>query len=487
MDTQPTGKEKASRIPLDYHRRADPLVRMRLALTALAALCALGYIAWGFITPTGAMQHTHGPVAAVHATWESQCSACHVDFAPIRDDAWAASWHGASDARWIHAGDAKCQACHAGPAHSAREKSEDVASCSSCHREHQGRWASLARMDDQHCTRCHARLSYITSWQQDHPDFRSLKHDPGTIQFTHARHMSLGLRTAPDDRVQMKLTDLAPDDRERYRRPGQGDHELVQLECSSCHRLDAMSGYQASSAAPPGGDYMLGVSYEQHCRACHPLTIDPQDAQRLLPHGLFPAQIRTTLLGQLAEELLNDAPVEWRELLKRPVPTKEGERPPREPLNLLTERVLKAERHVQRTCGKCHEFDSDEAGAAATLPESLVPAYLGALPPPVRPASIPHVWLLRARFDHASHRAVDCRVCHAAAYADHPQASKDRSDVLIAGRAACLTCHSPPQSTADGPRGGARHDCAECHRYHAADQPPHGRGSPLRDALEKLP
>jgi hypothetical protein len=38
--SQPTGKEKASRIPLDYHRRADSLIRTRLQLTALAVVLA---------------------------------------------------------------------------------------------------------------------------------------------------------------------------------------------------------------------------------------------------------------------------------------------------------------------------------------------------------------------------------------------------------------------------------------------------------------
>src|SRR5688572_22095619 len=119
--SQPTGKEKASRIPLDYHRHADSLIRTRLQLAAAATVLALAYVAWGFIAPSGAAQHSHGAVAAVHATWETQCSACHQDFAPIRDDAALAAWHRSGEpVPWGHAADSKCSACHAGPAHVAR-------------------------------------------------------------------------------------------------------------------------------------------------------------------------------------------------------------------------------------------------------------------------------------------------------------------------------------------------------------------------------
>jgi predicted CXXCH cytochrome family protein len=448
------------------------LIRTRLQLAAVATVLAMAYVAWGFFTPGGADQHSHGEVAAMHATWASQCSACHEDFAPIRDDAAFAVWHWPGQPRpWGHASDAKCSHCHAGPAHVAREKPEEVASCASCHREHQGSLASLTRMDDRHCTRCHASLANptatavasrvefeaaplaqtITSWIADHPDFRSLKHDPGRIEFTHGRHMTEGLRAAPDDRVQMKLGDLPADDRDRYRRPGQSDTDLIQLDCASCHRSDA------------SGKYMLPVSYEQHCRACHPLTIDPQQPAELLPHGLSPDRIRRDLLGRLSESLLQESPQEWKELL-RPVPSRQGERPPREPLDLLSERVLKTERHLRHACDKCHELRVADPDIAK-LPESLVDTGLSSLMDAVQPPAVPDVWLRHARFDHAAHRFVDCRQCHARAYADHPQASKSHTDVLIAGRETCLSCHSPRTRDA----GGARHDCAECHHYHAAD------------------
>jgi hypothetical protein len=44
------------------------------------------------------------------------------------------------------------------------------------------------------------------------------------------------------------------------------------------------------------------------------------------------------------------------------------------------------------------------------------------------------------------------------------------SDVLIDHRkASCAACHSPAATLDGKPHGGARFDCVECHRYHAAD------------------
>jgi hypothetical protein len=88
----------------------------------------------------------------------------------------------------------------------------------------------------------------------------------------------------------------------------------------------------------------------------------------------------------------------------------------------------------------------------------------------VEPPRLPTVWLAQARFDHQAHRAMKCLECH-------PQAGQSRaaSDVLIDQRKqTCAKCHSPAATVDGKPHGGARHDCVECHRYHAAD---HGLAS----------
>src|SRR5262249_40944593 len=98
-------------------------------------------------------------------------------------------------------------------------------------------------------------------------------------------------------------------------------------------------------------------------------------------------------------------------------------------------------------------------------------------------ASIPDVWYLHAKFDHVSHRAVDCRQCHKNAYAfetdgtANPHASTTHKDVLVPGVANCRMCHSPSRTEGGLAVGGARSDCTECHRYHHGDRPLQGIGA----------
>ena len=87
-----TGKQRAVRIPLDYYKHRDPLTRWKLALALLAPALALGWWFGGDAWSRGqaGLRASHGPVAAVHATWEQQCEACHVPFAPIGPETWPA-------------------------------------------------------------------------------------------------------------------------------------------------------------------------------------------------------------------------------------------------------------------------------------------------------------------------------------------------------------------------------------------------------------
>src|SRR5262245_43997681 len=115
-----TGKQRATRIPLDYYKQADPITRWKLGLSLVALVGALGWWAVGLAGSgaAGRLSYTHGPVARVHAAWDADCAACHVDFAPISG---SASWTRSVglDAK---AGDAKCKTCHTGPPHAASQK-----------------------------------------------------------------------------------------------------------------------------------------------------------------------------------------------------------------------------------------------------------------------------------------------------------------------------------------------------------------------------
>ena len=70
-----------------------------------------------------------------------------------------------------------------------------------------------------------------------------------------------------------------------------------------------------------------------------------------------------------------------------------------------------------------------------------------------------------------------CAECHDAA-----AGSETSADVLIPGQDTCLKCHAPPSSSG----GGARFDCAECHRYHNGDAPLQGPGAAALGVRDRL-
>jgi len=504
-----TGKQRASRIPLDYFKHSNRLDRGKLLLALLAAVVA-GGVSLSLWSADGRQRwHAPGPVAAVHAAWENDCNACHIPFAPIRDDAWMAATGAAR-----HAADERCAACHRGPVHHATESTADVRSCSACHEEHRGRDASLVRVADQFCIDCHIDLgghrapaatasatgNRATDFELDHPEFRSIRADPGQIKFSHRLHMTRGLAAAPDDRGARRLGDLAPLDRHRYRLPGQHDSDLVQLECRSCHRFDrgdpgapgspntdpatALETDEPSGPARADGRRALPIRYENHCRACHPLTLDPAliaasyapNSPALLPHRLHPAQMATLLKDHYALEVIESDPRLWDGTVSRPTPDHPQDAEQRSGRQLLDEKVAVAAAHVQHECGKCHEFNAAPpmAGGPNETPISLQE---------VVPAGLPEVWYAHAEFNHVAHTGINCLTCHARASAADPAASDSSRDVLIPGRDTCLRCHSRPRQTESGPAGGARMDCVECHRYHNGDRPGEGLGAEARGAV----
>src|SRR4051812_7511129 len=235
-----TSKKRTVRIPLDYYKRRDRLASWRLILSAMAVVTAgvwASGIGWDFWSASGRESRarrlaTHGPLARPHATWDAECEACHAPFRPIGLSTWARPVLGDSSRS-----DALCQGCHAAPIHHASQSPGEVA-CASCHHDHRGRDASLVRIADQHCTRCHADLTAhmsvdrapavaetVTRFDSDpahHPEFRSTKRsDPGRLKFNHALHLTPGMASEKGGPVQT-LTMLRESDRARYREYAQG-------------------------------------------------------------------------------------------------------------------------------------------------------------------------------------------------------------------------------------------------------------------------
>lgn len=537
IGARPSTREQASRIERDYYRRRSPLARVRRWLGLAAVLAGGGWCAWAAVD---ARRHlAPGPVTAVHATWERDCNACHVPFSPIVD---ATFW---SDEQSRAEGDAKCLPCHRVAAHHPRERAAEVGSCGSCHSDHRGRAADITRVADRTCTACHADLgahrlaaadapplSTEAAWRiegfdnERHPPFASLREDPGTLIFTHGRHMlpgqylgatslaaaSTATGDPPPRSRPLAYADLPVADRARYLPPGTSLDAPVQLSCASCHEfgtalteIDVRQVGGRVAAASPGA-YALPVDFQRHCAACHPLPYEglpmadttgrPTDPRTgdavdavlasvgadvaVVPHGLDAAALRRFLeQTYLARGVTADPALLLEPVVPRPLPAAAtvNDTPTRG--TAIRDKVDGARRFVRGQCAKCHALEDVAVGNERA-------AWFRALP-----SRVPDVWLTKARFDHQAHRQVDCRACHEAAYPERAaealeaarsgQGVSVESDlVLIAGRESCVECHAPPHQDAETGRavGGARHDCVECHGYH--DRGGHASPWPLR-------
>lgn len=346
-----------------------------MPIAAVAAVGLFWLVEW---LKRGEERYTPGPLAGVHATWDSRCASCHTTAEPLSGQNWAGKlWH------LTHVADAQCQSCHAGPAHHANEKPAEVAGCTTCHREHRGRLADLRRVANEQCTRCHGDLPHhvkdgattkflnVTSFiGERHPEFRVLREqdkDPGRVAFNHQLHLAVGLRDHANTNVPFTLARIPPTLRERYRLPGQGDNDAVKLDCASCHRADGDSPDRVRAA----GDYMLPINYERHCQACHPLNFATEaqtsgSDQPKVPHRLQPDEVRAWLRGYFTERLVKDS-LPFLEQPARPLPGKDPEREARAKKmgDILQAQINAAGRILfgPSTCGKCHEALQTERGA----------------------------------------------------------------------------------------------------------------------------
>jgi predicted CXXCH cytochrome family protein len=481
-----TGKQRAVRIPLDYFKKSDGLTRWKVALAALFFVAPVLWAASFWVRPKGPLDYSRGPLATVHATWEEKCDACHAPFKPINGSAhWA---HGYLDAS--SSAEQKCEACHSGAVHHDKQRPESTPGCGGCHRDHRGRDASLVRLADNDCTRCHQDLNAhmkegkseyanVSGFTTDHPEFRSIKADDGRLKFNHKLHLTPGLG------VGFTLANIRdPADRKRY----QEEKDGVVLDCRSCHQLDAGDfgggpwGNLSNSFLPKraAGAYMQPIVYENQCKACHPLNVEPDQKDKAaapalagltVPHRLQPDEVRDFLRGAYAEQVLaRDYPELHKYFLRpRPMPGLAMSEAEKKAQELVKEKAALAENFLgigqaavkekvsRAACAECHYFETPQG---ESTPKRIVPT------------NVPTVWLKHARFDHVAHRAVDCLACH-----ENARKSEVATDVLMPGIKKCQECHSPASSAG----GGARFDCTECHSYHHGEDPLAGLGARARD------
>jgi hypothetical protein len=230
---------------------------------------------------------------------------------------------------------------------------------------------------------------------------------------------------------------------------------------------------------------MLSVTYENDCRACHPLEFDSKSPGRQVRHGLSPGEVFEELRQYYrAQAALADPKLLGRFIPPRALPGSAADAALEQVGRAVDDKVLTAvkilfgsgaeaeaigRKHVpvgRRGCALCHHL--------APGPGPLVrPDAIRKVE--IEPVKVPMVWFERAVFDHSAHRAVDCNACHGAA-----NTSERNTDVLLPGITNCIQCHGPATEAGGKVRGGAGASCTECHRYHNGDHPLEGIGTSSR-------
>jgi hypothetical protein len=516
-----TGKDRWNRIPKDYFKKSDKIHRTKFLLSVGALVLALGWWAsgqdwtgsWIRTTDLNSLRTNHGPVAEVHRSWENKCEVCHVPFEPIDGRPLLSSVSTPAS----RSSDQLCIACHAGPSHHENAIETDVKGCAECHRDHRGREASLVRLNDMECTRCHADLkshmkeagprkfenaiNAFALGEGNHPSFRpeaASYADPkkpvelSKLKFNHALHMSPGLTKNLGDSPY--TIDKIPVKAEQARYQADPKTKAVILECASCHVLDATDLKPGSRTAPAGypatdragGKYYLPVTFEGSCRACHiqtyaPITTGPDALPIEATHGIPPAEVSQAVRANYAALVVAEDP----QILDTYIPKARlrGKTPTDTKVKDRVDSLVKAAEEVlfksESGCVECHytadgKPDGDwSQGVAATR--------------------VPQVWFTHAQFDHTAHRGVSCRDCHAEAFAIDdsgkpvPNASVVHTDVLNPNIDNCVKCHAPQSgggffSRPSSMTGGVRFDCNECHTYHNGKHPLAGPGALAEDA-----
>jgi len=497
-----------------YFRRATGLAWGKGFLSVVACLCAAGWAVYdATAVPANPIAHTHGPLADPHAAWDNDCAACHRSFGAgdFGSDPLAAF---DARSRWQSF---SCEKCHAGPKHQANMNAtaaEWHERCNNCHRDHTGRMNNLKRLPDSNCVHCHAELRKfasgeskttpaITNFAKNHPVFQSLTaFDPAVdrkLKFSHSLHATAGIVYAANSKGPKKLSDLPPEDQDRYRKYANADSGILTLDCKSCHQLDseiAGKGAAPSDKSPraEGANY-LPVRFEQHCQSCHPLVTRVMASEReLIPHFSVPHRMKLNdrdefIRGQIARELTNLDRIPSRSHTAGP-----GGRTDDTPDRASTSKSFRDEvQRLTEIAGRDLFREPPSTPGTADLVQGCFKCHVSTGKPDRSISPIPNktVWLTKAKFNHASHRSADCTLCHKMPDAKFDEEGQrwyeERESVLIEGLDNCKMCHSPAKTRVANPdgsivsAGGVRHGCTDCHSYHNGDHPLQGRGAIARD------
>lgn len=509
-----TGKSRAERIKLDYHKYRGWLYWSRwwAAIVAVAISGLYGFfVLFGVfgggdgtqqLSPLAASavsQVNTGPLSKAHAHL-SNCNSCHS--APfgtaIAQDAFKLDEKASSSVQQV-----TCTSCHSASSHFHSKLNSHAQlidqNCAGCHLEHQGSLVDLRAVENQACVQCHSKLETFCSGSSSvltnissfletshsvlSPDgkntFRSLGIDTGRVKFDHAQHLIPG-QVELGRKGGFRRDMLNPQWQQIYTQEQDG---LVVLNCSSCHEEHKLDARQTSFADSETSHYYAPVDYEKHCAACHQLTFVGQSSEMLpLPHAAPRAEIATILSSKLLGgkisgtiRMTGDGTVAFEPpggaTLPSVVPNE------KQTFELKGDTLQTAVNDVFVRCSQCHQ-------TADVTDEAILQRLAGKSQP-----LIPQRWLNYGLFDHAAHRNItNCEFCHEVPQRTSTSAdaadlrAEDHKLVMIKGPESCVPCHreSSTKPALDLSTEAARQeklgvgkqsdiasaDCRLCHRYH---------------------
>jgi predicted CXXCH cytochrome family protein len=380
---------------------------------------------------------------------------------------------------FVRVRDQQCLECHQDTGNHIDLQAHPVtdlqqAKCADCHVEH-NEPSGAVRDNPLLCTGCHAdpaelvpdtALARVTDFAEDHPEFKLTLLTPDKMLSAHPEWRPVRSSVTADLQETSNLRfphdkHLDPAGVKSRSSPDGREH----LNCSDCHQLDA------------GGQYMLPISMEQHCRRCHLLEFDADAPGREVPHG-NPELARLTIeeyysrkylprfIGQPETAAADNQPItDESESSGRRRSARPGGQLRRpggvDPATIEELQTLKrndteaaiaelfapdAGRVRTTICRQCHEVEPADAADPLSSWQII-------------PVKLTRRWMPLAEFNHYSHHMTECEQCHKA------QDSKTSTDILMPTLQTCRDCHGGQQQSAK-----IISVCVMCHNFHHLDK-----------------
>ncbi len=367
-----------------------------------------------------------GELASAHHFFRQECDVCHQEPFKKVSDQYCINCH-----RKTHP--------HVDPQFFDLETLNNTR-CAECHKDHNGKRA-LVRRDDSLCSDCHKDLSKqgvntqlgdASDFGTDHPPFK-----PTLI--TYADGQETSRRVSMEDRENFREnSNLEFPHSIHVSRDGLSTIDGVfYLWCDDCHTHEA------------GSPDMEPVNYYKHCQRCHPLTFEPSDPYREVPHGKV-AEVMYTLQDYYGNRALegNYPDATAPEVVqRRRFPGEELS--PDEMLVALNWAREKAEEIGEEVfefsvCIDCHKVE---------LTQRDPPRWS------VLPVRLAQDWMPKGYYTHEKHKTMKCLFCHAA-----PE-SEFSSDILLPHIGTCQACHGGIHAT-----DKLQSTCVDCHSFHVAGE-----------------